>query len=507
LWCRSLGKPELEYLFNPKSVCVIGASDKRNKVGSQVLTNLMAAKFNGSIYPVNPKHSTLFGITSYKNIKEIHEKIDVALITIPNIQVPAALEECVEQNVKFAVIITAGFGEMEAYDGLGRNLVDRIHSILKRGDLHVVGPNCMGIVSSQSSLVGLMGLGFPPLRKQINASIISQSGTWGVTSLRAGTIHRLGFSKFVSTGNELDLKFEDYLEYFGLEDADTQIILGFIEGLRQGRRIIKLLEEIKKPILFIKGGRTQSGTETAKSHTGSIAGSYQMYKALFKQFGVIEVNDMTELVDFGRAFSIALSQDPPKLPRGNRVGIFSGGGGACVLMADDAESEGLVVAQLDPKTIEILNQILPSYWSHRNPVDLVASWDFNAYSRVLKVLLDDPNVDAIVARPPIGFSLMYESEDVIEFIKQSPLSTFNIPMEMMNSFDLSIVREMGRLAKKSSKLVIMPLGFYSPEYNKEYDIVRELDKRGILVVPSAPAAMRILRKLGDYYKYVEKVKK
>ncbi|MHA1651639.1 MAG: CoA-binding protein, partial [Candidatus Helarchaeota archaeon] len=178
----------LETLFNPKTVCVIGASQKRNKVGSQVLVNLITASFTGKIYPINPKHDMLFGLKTYKSIKDIVESIDLAVVTIPNSQVPSVIEECVEENVKFAVIITAGFGEMEAYDPGGVTLRTELLQILKRGSLRVVGPNCMGLVSTSSNLLALMGFGIPPARKKINASIVSQSGTWGITTIRAGTV-------------------------------------------------------------------------------------------------------------------------------------------------------------------------------------------------------------------------------------------------------------------------------------------------------------------------------
>ncbi|TFG05169.1 MAG: acetyl-CoA synthetase [Promethearchaeota archaeon] len=501
-----MAKADLHYLFNPRNICVIGASSKRNKVGAQVFSNLIAGKFEGTIYPINPTHDVLLERKAFKSVKEINEALDLAIITIPAANVPAAIEECVEENVQFAVIITAGFGEMGGYDPAGVSLHTELMKILKKGTLRVVGPNCMGIVSTRAKLMGLMGLGFPPARRKVNASIISQSGTWGVRSLRAGAVSNLGFSKFVSSGNELDLKFEDYLEYFGLEDPDSQIILGFIEGLRQGKRFIKLLAEIEKTLVFIKGGKTESGKLTAKSHTGSIAGSVKIYDAIFKQYGVIEARDMTEMVDYGRAFSLIYSSDNPKNVRGNRIGVFSGGGGACVLMADDAEEEGLVLAELEPTTVQKLSTILPPYWSHRNPVDLVATWDFGSYSKVLKILLEDQNVDVVVAMPPLGFSLMYESEDIQTYIRENPVSSISVPADMIKSFDLSIVREIGRLSKKSEKLVVIPLGFYSPENPKEYELVRELHKRDVLVVPSPRAAMRIIRKLWEFSKRKEQKK-
>ncbi len=426
------------------------------------------------------------------------------IITIPNFRVPAVLEECIEQNIKFAVIITAGFGEMAGFDPNGLKLKGEITHLLKKGNIRVVGPNCMGIVCTESNLVGLMGFGFPPTRQKINASIVSQSGTWGITTTRAGNVHGLGFSKFISSGNEIDLTFEDYLEYFGT-DPDTQIILGFIEGLRQGRRFIELVKKIEKPIILIKGGKTKSGGETAHSHTGSLAGNQELYNAIFKQYGIIEVNDMTELVDMGRAFAQCLSYDPPKFPRGKRVGLSSGGGGFCVLMADHIESEGLGMAQLDPATIEKLNKLLPSYWPHRNPVDLVASWEIGSYSKVIQILLDDPNIDAIIARPPLGFSLMYESNDIEEFAVENPSSTIGVPKDLMKGFDLSIVRSVCRIAQKSSKPIILPLGFYTAESPIQYEIVRELIKRGVLVAPSGQAAARILFNLYAYYKYKQRV--
>ena len=319
--------------------------------------------------------------------------------------------------------------------------------------------------------------------------------------MRSSQIHGLGISKFVSSGNELDLKFEDYLEYFGLYDSDTRIILGFIEGLRQSRRFIRLAKEIDKPMVFIKGGKTQSGQRTAKSHTGSIAGSHQLYRSVFKQFGIIEVNEMKELVDYGRAFALFLSYNPPKFPKGVRVGVYSGGGGACVLLADNCESEGLVLPQLDPTSIEKLNQILPSYWSHSNPVDIVASRDFSSYAKVLKILLDDPNIDAVIGRPPIGFSIMYESEDVVKFAKEHPNSTVDMPLDMIRGFDLSVIHDMSRIAKKSSKPVIIPFRYYSAENPKAYDIVLELYRRGIMVASSAQAGARMIKKLSEYQKF------
>lgn len=445
----------------------------------------------------------LYGLKAYPSLAAIGEDLDLAVITIPNTKVPAALEECITRNVKFAVIITAGFGEMAEYDPLGLELHNNIVHMLRKSDIRVVGPNCMGVVSSESNLFALMGIGIPAARQKMNCSIISQSGTWGVTTLRAGTVQGLGISKFVSSGNELDLKFEDYLEFLG-SDPDTPIILGFIEGLREGRRFTKLVEQINKPIILIKGGKTESGRQTARSHTGSLAGSLKLYDAIFKQHGITEVNDMNELVDMGRAFATTFSFDPPKFPQGNRIGILSGGGGFCVLMADNVESEGLVLAQLDPQTIEKLNQLLPSYWPHRNPVDLVATWEFQLYSKVLKILLDDPNIDAVIARPPIGFSLMFENQDVKEFVKANPLSTLSMPGDLVKSFDMSIVRDIGRLAQKSSKPIILPLGFYTAEAPIEYEIVRELNKRGVIIAPSGQAATRILKKLYLYYKYLQK---
>lgn len=495
-----MSKADLQYLFNPRNVCIIGATDNRNKVGGQVLTNLISAKFVGDIFPINLAKKTLFGLKAYKSIKDLSD-IDLVIITIPNTKVPAALEDCIDQNVKFAVVITAGFGEMKEYDPEGVKLMEEIAHLLKKDSIHIVGPNCMGIVSTECNLVGLMGPTIPPNRQTINASIISQSGTWGVTCMRAGQSHSLGFSKFVSSGNEMDLKFEDYLEYLGLYDSDTQIILGFIEGLREGRRFIRLAQEIEKPIIIIKGGKTESGRKTASSHTGSLAGSQKIYDAIFNQYGIIQADDLNELVDFGRAFTLYLSYQPPKLPKGNRVGIASGGGGFCVLMSDQAELEGLEVAQLDRSTIEKLSELLPPYWPHRNPVDLVATMDFGSYTKVLKVLLEDPNIDAVVARPPIGFSLFYENEDVKEFIRQNPINTFFAEPDLIKGFDLSIARESCRVAQKFNKPVIVPLGFYSPENPFDYDIVKELYNHGIMVTPTSQMAVKILKKLNDYYHY------
>ena len=347
------------------------------------------------IYLVNPNISEIMGRATYARLTDIPDPIDLAVIVVRASLVATVLQECIQKGVKAAVVISAGFAETgEA----GAQLEAELVRIARQGGIRFIGPNTMGhadTTSHLSTLAWTMEITPGPV------ALIAQSGNLGNRILLGGMNSGIGFSKFISVGNEADLRLEDYLEYLA-GDENTQIITAYIEGLREGRRFFQLAKKItaKKPVIVIKSGGTAGSARAARSHTGALAGSEAVYAAAFRQTGVIRADDDIELCDV----VMALLNQP--LPRGNRVGILAIGGGLGVLTAEACEREGLVMAQLTPETIEKLNAVLPARWPHANPVDLVginATVDNVIVLSSLWAMMEDENTDAVLLQAPVAF--------------------------------------------------------------------------------------------------------
>ncbi|MHA1379122.1 MAG: acetate--CoA ligase family protein [Candidatus Helarchaeota archaeon] len=500
---------DLHSLFNPKSVAVIGASNNQNKVGGQIIANLILGGYQGRVYPVNPKGEMIFNYyQSYKNIKKVPSKVDLALITIPNDRVPPVLEECVEENIGFVIIITAGFREIARFDKQGYKLNEELIKITSKGSTRLIGPNCMGVASSESNMLALMGWSvLPPKtdKEKNKISITSQSGTWGIVTMGQASNHGLGFSKLISNGNELDLTLEDFVEYYGLYDDDTDIILCFIEGLRNGKKFKKIAKEItlKKPIIILKGGKTLAGSKAASSHTGSISGSRIIYDSVFKQYGVIQAENSTDLVDIARGLAVLMKHD--KMPKGRRTAIYTGGGGAGVLAADFCAEFGLEMATLSEETIRKLDAILPPYWSKGNPVDLVATRNFKAFTNVLKILTEDPNIDIIIANLPLGISYRLKQPHIQKILEKLPKNIFK--PELLKAFDDSISSTLSRIAKHTNKTIISPVGLYQADLPFEPEIISKVYQKGVYIVNSSWNAARLCSKIVEYCEFLKKNKK
>ena len=371
-------KQHLDYLFNPRSVAVIGASNAFGKWGFGIF-RLLITKGGREIYPVNRHAPEVLGVKAYSSVTEIPAPVDCAVIIIPSPEIPAAMEDCVKKGVKAAVIISGGFAET---GDEGAKIQREVVEIARRGGIRFVGPNCMGHFNAHADFYTTP---FVPSVKKGPVALISQSGNSGASIVHSGWKVGLGFSKFVSAGNEADLHFEDYLEYLA-EDDETKVILGYVEGFRDGRRFFELAREItrKKPIVIMKAGRTELGARAARSHTAALAGSDLVIDAVFKQSGVIRVEEISELIDV----ALALLGQP--LPRGKKVGVVSMGGGLGVVAADAIKRQGLDLPPLSPSTMEKLNARMSSRWSHGNPVD--PAGDFVSYHS-LWPLIEDKNID------------------------------------------------------------------------------------------------------------------
>jgi len=314
---------------------------------------------------------------------DLPETVDFVAIVVPYPDVPEIIQQCVARGIKAGLIITAGLGETGED---GKKLEQEIVRTALDGGMRLVGPNCMGHFNTSNNFSTLR-MGIPIKRGGVG--VISQSGGFAMHILMSGLEAGAGFSKFVSVGNEADLHFEDFLEYLA-NDTETRVITGYIEGLRKGREFFRLASEItkRKPMVVVKVGKTPAGAKAARSHTSAIAGADEIYEAMFKQSGVIRVNEVDELFDIASA----LLRQP--LPRGNRVGILTGGGGFGCVTSDACEKLGLDVAPLSPYTIEKLNKVLPDRWPHANPVDTVASG--NVTYPCIWPLLEDENLDALL---------------------------------------------------------------------------------------------------------------
>ncbi|MBE0481809.1 MAG: CoA-binding protein, partial [Dehalococcoidia bacterium] len=324
----------LEYLFSPRSAAVIGASSTPGKWGCDIL-NLLLTRGQRAVYPINKNRPQVLGVKAYSSLADVPSPVDFAAITVASELLPEAMEDCVRKGVKAALVISGGFSEV---GGEAAVLEQKVVEIARKGGIRFIGPNCAGHFNTYADLYTAPYL--PPVRRG-PAAFITQSGNLGLVVLAMGNETGLGFSKYVSSGNEADLHFEDYLEYLG-EDEQTRIILGYVEGIREGDRFLEVASRVtrKKPVVIMKVGRSKGGARAASSHTAALSGADEVCDAAFRQAGVIRVEEVHDLVDVANAL---LAQP---LPGGNRVAVLTVGGGLGVIAADTLDKYGLELSEL-----------------------------------------------------------------------------------------------------------------------------------------------------------------
>jgi len=378
--------PRLDLLFNPRSIAMIGASGNFRKWGHIVLLNILKGNYSGRVFPVNPKAESILGYPCYASLKDLPESVDLAIITTPAAVVSPLIDECGQMQIPYVIVITSDFSETGSE---GAALEREVVAKARRYGMRLVGPNSMGLFSSLTNLHAQM----PPVMPLHGVvSMFSQSGNVGVQMLAWGAQEGVGFEKFVSSGNEAELTCVDYLRYFAA-DKRTRLILAYMEGIDPGSNFFAAARETsrQKPILVFKGGRTSAGSRAVQSHTGSLAGANEIFKAAFRQAGMLEVRTSQALMDCAKAFAHY------PLPKGKRVGILTRGGGWGVITSDFCEENGLVVPPLPAKLIEKLDKLLPKYWSRSNPVDMVATIAYDPYLDCLEILAQWDGIDAIIA--------------------------------------------------------------------------------------------------------------
>ncbi len=480
----SMDSSQFESIFNPKSVAVIGASNTFGKWGFNIINRVLASGSGCDVYPINAKSSEVLGVKSYRSIVDVPGPVEFAVVTVPPQFVLEAISECAHKGVKVAEIITAGFGEI----GEDGKVAEReMLEVAGASGMRLMGPNSMGHLDTHSDFYTspwITGV------TKGHIGLISQSGNFGLNVIRNGVEMGLGFSKFISTGNETDLTFEDYLEQFGNDD-DTKVIIAYVEGLRQGRRFFELAKEItkRKPIVILKAGRTESGARAVVSHTAALAGEDRIYDAVFKQTGVIRADSLDELLDTAGA----LLRQP--IPKGKRIGILTGGGGPGVIATDACVRMGLEVVTISPSTVEKLDTILPSRWPRLNPVDMVGETSLT-YPCLLE-LIEDENVDAVISLA-VGFADAIRTivMDYVQSIIYEEVDKFITSEENRELEQLKLVIEQMDVLQK-------PVFFFPPSGIEEYTTIKYLTQNGIITYPGIERAAKVLANLVRYGEYLQ----
>jgi len=371
----------------PQSIAVIGASEKPG-VGKAIFSNIING-YKGKIYPITPSNPTVFGLKAYKSVLDIPEEVDLAVVATPNKIVPAVMEEVGKKKIKGAIIVSAGFKEVDEH---GARLEKEIASIGKKYGIRIIGPNCLGIMSlSQSSMMNATFLKITP--KYGGIALVSQSGAICAATVEDAIAQGIGFSKVISMGNKVDMDENDILELLS-EDPETKVIVMYLEDIHDGRRFLEIAKKItvdsKKPIIVLKAGRTPEGAKAAMSHTGALMGSDEIYDSLFIQSGVIRVDAMQDLFDLSTAFS-----KQPVPPAQGGVVIVSNAGGPAIISTDACSKYGLKMADISLST-EAIAKVIPPHGSARNPVDIVGDADYNLFEKVLVEVLSNQNVGSVV---------------------------------------------------------------------------------------------------------------
>lgn len=383
---------DLERLLNPRSVAIVGCSANPKRLSSRPMNFLLKKKFSGNIYPVNPKYDEIRGYPAYPSIDAVSEPIDAAVIMVPAAKVEACIRQCADAGAGAAIIISSGFAELGEE---GRRIQNRITAISRQANMPVLGPNCLGVIN----LIDSIPLTFASIMDQDTLysgglALVSQSGAIGNFILGVAQQQKIGFSYWVTTGNEAGLEAAAVSRHL-LQNDNVSGVLLYMEESRDPQGLIragKLARQTGKPLICLKVGRSISGRKAALSHTGSMTGSDQEYEAAFKKAGIIRADNIEELFDLGVVFTTAHK------PKGNRVAVMSISGGGGILVADRCEELGLEVPDLDPESQKQLKQVIPAFGSAKNPIDMTAELVASPalLKKSLDIVLDDESTDSIL---------------------------------------------------------------------------------------------------------------
>ena len=440
---------QIDLLFNPGSIALIGASHTEKKLSGAILKNLL--RFRGKVYPVNPKYKKIMGLKAYASLSELPEPVDLTIIIRPAHEILKILKEH-ERKAKCAIIVSSGFAEIGEY-----KLQDEIKKIARDTGIRILGPNCMGVYNPYHKLDTFF-LSRERLKrlKKGNMAVVSQSGAVLSCIFDALGSANIGISKAVNYGNAVDIDESDLYDYF-IRDEYSDIVISYIESLSNGRKFVEKAKELseKKAFLLLKSGKGSSGQAAAYSHTGRLAGRYEVFHSILRQFGIREAMDFDELVDTAKAISYQ------KTSRGNRVLIITNGGGSGVLASDECIRQGLVVAKLPKNKIEKLGKMFPKFYAISNPFDLTAQVKDEDYIASLNELKDDFDGFLIIALTGV----------------------------------LGVTERLGKMMKNLKVGIAKPIVFHIAHGGVSRKLTAILEKAGIPVYPSPERAIKVLKAL------------
>jgi acetyltransferase len=460
----------LERILKAESVAIIGASKNETKRGFQTIRTLLDEKYPGKIYPVNPKESHILGFKCYKKMSDIKEPVDVALVATPARSLPAVLEDCAKNGVKGAVVLAAGFGETGAE---GRKLEDEMVAVARKHNIRLIGPNTSGMLNMNDNL-NLVGLRNTP---KGDIALLTQSGNMALTLITEAKVKsRKGFSYYVGVGNEADLKFHEYLEFFR-QDPATKAILMYVEGMREGREFLQQAHTttLEKPIILLKSGRSSTGKRSAGSHTGALAGISEVAKGAFQRAGIVVIENSDELFPVAET----LSSLPPI--KNNSVAILADGGGHATIAADLLTDLGVNIPELNEKTQNRLREILPTAASVPNPIDVAGGTDADpsVFADCAEIILKDPNVGGLLI---VGLFGGYG----IRFT------------ESLSLMEEDAAHRMGKMVKKRHKPIVQH-SLYNSEKPHALELLRYYN---IPVFDSIDIASKCVGALAEYGRYL-----
>jgi acyl-CoA synthetase (NDP forming) len=479
-------------LFYPKTIAFIGASAEISKWGHFMYSNVIAGNFPGDVYLVNPKGGEIGGRKVYKSVTEIPGQIDLAVVTVPASRVLPLIDELTQKAIKSVLLISSGFGETGAE---GKILEDQLVSKAHEAGILFLGPNTMGICNPHISFY-CTGTHVRP--KAGDTVLVAQSGNLGTQLLAFADKEGIGIRAFSGSGNEAMITIEDYMECFEVDDL-TKTVVMYIESIKNGRRFFEAARRVGriKPVIALKGGRTQAGAHAASSHTGAMASNIKVFDAACKQAGIIQVESPMDLLDLSAAFSSL------PLPKGKRIALLTLGGGWGVVASDLCIENGLVVQPLSDQIINKINNWLPPFWSHANPVDLVAEMSTEIHLAIAEELLKWDECDAIIHMGIIGRRIMVKSvlESTIAVDNNYTQNLVDDNLKLLKTFEDDLVNKTVGLMEKYNKPVV---GVYliADETSRTVNEIDGCKYKGV-IFPTPERAVKALAKMHNYSQWLK----
>jgi acyl-CoA synthetase (NDP forming) len=432
-------------LLYPKSIAFVGASANISKWGHLIFSNVIAGKYQGKIYLVNPQGKDIADRKVFKSVADIPDTVDLAVVTVPADKVLCLIPEFERKAIKNVLLISSGFGETGVE---GKILEDELVEKAREAGILILGPNTMGVCNPYISFY-CTGPHVRPVAGGI--VLLAQSGNLGTQILAFAVKEDIGIRAFCGSGNEAMITIEDFMDGFEIDELTKTVVL-YLESIKNGRRFFESAKRVgkRKPVIVLKGGRTSAGANAAASHTGAMASDVKVFMAACRQAGIVQAEIPMDLLDFSAAFSSL------PLPKGNRVGLLTLGGGWGVVASDLCEENGLKVPRLSEEVISSINKLLPPFWSHANPIDVVGDMNTETYMKILEELIRSPECDAIIHMGIIGRKLMikatmesavavdkkYDSkfaEDSLRYLETFEKQTIDLTVQLMEKYNKPII--------------------------------------------------------------------